>query len=390
MRILYVYFLFVLGWFFASPVCLADEENTFGKITVNSKWDQVRGFQSALSFKANPQWDWLNSRISVVLRSPNDDQGYSRCDLGLTFPDITNGFRLNTSCQWNEDYRIFSSGFTYKWRLWKRFTFNCGYAAGRRDAVPGRDNQYLYFSNRGTIGLDYDSSNINYQLDYTYLDKTYPINRRYSSGRQDIMQKVTWRLWKGSYVMLGYDEATGDYPYDLSYSSSFWKAGWVLKGGHQLNRDLHWNWEYYQKEMDQSRERKRHNQQIKQKMTWQIAPSSQLTGQLVLAEKIYTTEIIVDPEETSVDPFEDPKSRNERKIVIQYDREWGKVSLRLGGYSTWLDYYVEDGKNLLNTGFFGSITFDAGDWRLSFKAAPITDSGGANLPCYQLQMNYNP
>lgn len=389
MRVLFICFLFVLSWFCVFPAWAAEDGADLGKITVTSKWDPVDGLHSTLSFTADVEWDWFDSQMTAVFRSPNDDQGYSGCDLGFTFPDLTNNLKINTSYRWNEDYRLFSSGFIYKIRPWRNWVFNCGYTAGGRDAVPGHDNQYLYISNRGNVGVDYKPVNFNYHLDYTYTDKNYPITQRYSSGQQNFSQKVTWRLEQGSDLTLGYNEATGDYPYDSSYSSSFWKAAWTFKGEHQLNRDLLWKWEYDQMEMDQSRERKRRSQQLKQRMTWQFDPTSQLSGELSLAEKIYTTEIVYDPDETNSDPFEDPNSRIGRKITIQYRREWKKFSMELGVYGEWRDYYLESENDGFFTGFHGSLFFDTKDWRFTIKAAPLGDLRGG-LPYYQFRLVYVP
>jgi hypothetical protein len=390
MRILYVCFLLGLGWLCAGLVYAADEETDLGKIALTSRWNPMDGFQSALSFKGDFRREWLDSRISAVFRNPNDNEGYSRCDFELAFPNFADGFKSTISYQWNEDYRLCSSGFTYKFHPWKSSTLSCGYVAGRRDAVPGENNRYLYFSNRGNVGFDYRLADLKYQLDYTYTDKNYPITQRYSSGQQHIVQKVTWRPGKRFYLTLGYDEAIGDYPYDFSYSSSYWKAAWNLTGELRFTRDFRWNWEYYQMELDQSRERKRLNQQLKQRITWQLYPSSQLAGEIILREKIYDTEVIYDPDEVSSEPREDPRSRNERKISIQYHRKWRKVSLELGGYAAWLDYYTDEGRELLNTGLFGLITLNAEYWRLTVKISPITDLSGGSLPCYQLRIEYNP
>jgi hypothetical protein len=389
MRILFIGFLFVLGWFCAFPTCVAEDKADLGKLTLTSKWDPVEGLQSTLSFKADARWDWLDSRMTAVLRSPNDDQGYSGCDLGLTFPDLTNNLKFSTSFRWNEDYRLFSSGFVYKISPWKNFTFNCGYVSGRRDAAPGRYNQYLYVSNRGSLELDYKPADLNYHLNYTYTDKSYPITQRYSSGQQNFSQKITWPLERGSRLILGYDETTGDYPYDLNYSSSFWKAAWTFQGEHQLNRDFHWKWEYDQMEMDQSRERKRRSQQLKQKMTWQFNPSSQLSAELSLAEKIYTSEIVYDPGEINSDLFEDPNSRIGRKITIQYRREWERVSMELGVYGEWRDYYLGSENDVFFTGFHGTLFFDVKDWRFTFKVVSLGDLRGG-LPYYQFRFEYIP
>lgn len=385
MRILFICFL--IGWFCAYPTYAAEDGANPGKISLTSRWDPVGGLQTALSFKADARWEWLDSRMTALLRNPNDDQGYSGCDLGLSFPNLTNNLKLNTSYRWNEDYRLLSSGLVYKIRPLDNLTLHCGYAAGRRDAAPGRDNQYLYVLNRGNLELDYKPADLNYHLEYTYTDKNYPVTRRYSSGQQNISQKITWSLERNSYFTLGYDEATGDYPYDLNYSSSFWKAAWIFQGEYQLTRDFRWKWEYGQMEMDQSRERKRRSHQLKQKMIWQFNPSSQLSGEMSLAEKIYASEIVYDPDETSRDPFEDPYSRIGRKITIQYRREWEKISMELGVYGEWRDYYLESENDIFFTGFHGSLFLDIKDWRFTVKAAPLGDLRGGP-PYYQLRVEY--
>lgn len=389
MRILSICFFLVLGWFCTSPVYAADDGADLGKINLTSKWDPVEGFQSTLSLKADTEWEWLDSRMTTVFRSPNDDQGYSGCDLGLTFPSLTPDLKFDASYRWNEDYRLFSSGVAYKSRPWKSLTFNCGYTTGRRDAVPGDDNQYGYISNRANVGLDYRLTDLSYHLDYTYTDKNYPVTQRYSSGQQNFRQKITWLPARGSSLTLGYNEATGDYPYDQNYSSSFWKTAWTFQGELPLNHDFRWNWECYQMEMDQSRERKRRNQQFKQKMTWQFNQSSQLAGEFVLTEKIYTTEIIYDPDENNSDPFEDPKSRIGRKIAIQYRRDWEEFSLELGFFAEWRDYYLEGENDGLYTGFHGSLSVEVKDWRFIVKTAPLGDLHGS-LPYYQLRLEYIP
>lgn len=388
MRILFVLFLLGLVFYLAIPVSAAGDGIELQKISLTSKWAPERGFQSGLRFNADMRWNGFNSRITANLRSPNDDDGYSGCTLGLTFPKLAAHLKFNTSYQWNEAYRIFSSGAVYQFRFWKNAVFHCGYTAGRRDAVPGRDNQYLYFSNRGNLEFDYRLSRLNYGLNYTYTGKNYPYASRYSSEQQHLAQKVTWLLAPGSNITLGYDESAGNYPYDTSYFYSYWKAAWKLKGDCRINRDFQWKWEYSHMEMDQSRERKRRNQKLMQKIIRRFE-TFQLSGEMIFAEKIYNADVFYDPGETGDDPYDDPQSRMGRKITIQYRREWEKFSLELGVYGEWLDYYQNNEQDGFFSGLQGSLSWKANDWRFTVKVSPLGDLRG-NLMYYQLRLDYIP
>jgi hypothetical protein len=376
-----------LGW--AVPAGANEEEPLFEKITLTSKWDSVAGFDSTLGFRVAGGWKWIDTRISTVLRIPNDDDGYSGCSLGVRFPQLSPDLRLNTSYQWNEKYRIFSSGLDYRFHPWKKTALKCDYLAGKRDALPEGHNNYLYFLNRANVEFDWKPNRFGYGLQYTYTSKNYSNYTRYTSGRQLFSQKIIWPLTQESRISVRYVEESGEFPYDMDYSLSYWKMAWTIKGEHRLTQDFRWNWEYYQMEKDQSRQRKRLNQQFKTKWIWQPDPSSRLSAELSLAEKIYTADINYDPDDAKEDPYDDPSSRTARKFTIQYCREWKKLSFELGLNAEWRDYYANDSKDGLYTGFHGSLVLNAGDFRFTFKALPLGDLY-SSLPNYQLKLVYVP
>lgn len=388
MRIFSVGFLFVLVWLTLSPMCNAEEGVDLGRVTLISKWGQGDELRSRLSFRVDGRWDWVDSRLKVVFHNPGDGQSYSGLNWDLRFPNVSNHLKFNAQHRWNEDYRINASGFTYKIAPWEQLAINWGFAAESREGIPERKRQYSYFLNQGIFALEYDLPGLNYHLNYSSTDKNYPATRRYSSEKQNLVQKITWKPEKGSCLILGYHEAVSDYPYDLSYSASFWKAAWFLKGEHLLRRDFRWNWEYYRMEMVQSRERKQNHEQYKQKLSWKFDPSSHLIAEWVLTEKHHTSMNFYEPEESGTDPLVDTEVLHRRRIKILYRRNWGKISMELGGYGLWMDHEA-DPKDYFITCYTGSVTFDAGDWRLNLKAAPSGDFQG-HLPFYQLRIDYIP
>jgi hypothetical protein len=386
MRILYFGVLLV-GINFAGGVIGASGAGiTLDKIVLDSKWQQTDGLNSSLGFKADGKWPWLESNLSLKFRLPNTDSDYSVCDLGLIFPNISDDLTFDFDYQWNVKYRSLLTGFDYKLNPFEPWALTCGYSEGRRDPVPGYDSIYYYLQNRKQVGFSYHSGRFHYDLEFAGAAKNYPEAGWYTSERQTLLHGVSWKPNPRFNYKLGYQEATGNYPYDLSFTRSYWKETWTVTGEQKFSENFRWKWDYNRMRWDQGYRAKRYAQNIHMQFERQFNPFTSLQTDFILAEKIYSESVYYDPDEME-NPDEELMSRCERKITVEYNHNFGGTSIGLGVYVASLDYYTD--ADVFKTGFFGFWAFKAEYWKVIFKAAPL-GSLSSNTGTYQLKLEYDP
>jgi hypothetical protein len=386
MRILCFIFCLVGICFTSGVIRAAGEGITLDKIGLDSKWQQTDGFNSSLSFKVAGKWPWLESNLNLKLRLPNTDSDYSACDLGLIFPNISDDLAINFNYQWNIKYQSFLTGFDYRLKPYEPWALTCGYGAGRRDPVSGYDSIYFYLLNRKQVGFNYQLDHFHYNLEFAYTAKNYPEAEWYTSERQTFVQEVSWKPDRRFNYKLGYQEATGNYPYDDSFTRSFWKAIWTLAGEQKFSENFRWKWDCRQMKWDQGYRAKRNAQNLHMLFERRINPLSSLQTDFILAERIYSEAVDYDPDETE-NPDEELMSRCERKIIVEYNHDFDRASIGLGIYLASLDYYTDTA--VFKTGFFGFWAFKSGHWKTIFKAAP-QGSLSSNTGFYQLKLEYDP
>ena len=270
MRILFCAFLVLGSLWVGNRVSAAEYETHLENVVLSSKWNATESFKSTLSSTVNNNWEWLNSEVTIKMVPPEDDYYLSNCELGMIFPGISDDLQLNYNYQWNTAYRISSSRLEYQLALLKKMKIYLNYTTGRKDAAPGHDSQYFYLANSEEVKLDYGIKNFRYTSEMSLKDKNYPAKSYYTSQRQQLVQAITWKPSKQTDYQLKCDEATGDYPFDTSYTRSFWKTTWTIKGDHRFTRDYSYQWDISQMEWDHGWTVKRHDRHLQMKLAASI------------------------------------------------------------------------------------------------------------------------
>ena len=94
----------------------------FKEVALKSDWKVADGSNSGCKFMLDGKWKWLESNINTEYIDVNQ----SSCSLGRVLPRLTEDLKLKCGLRWQKDYRLFSSGFIYRFQPWESLTFKCG------------------------------------------------------------------------------------------------------------------------------------------------------------------------------------------------------------------------------------------------------------------------
>lgn len=337
-------------------------------------------------------YEWQIKKIIMDMVNrlswPRDDQNYSRFNL-TTYHEDYQQLKLKIDSQWNERYRIFSPEIEYYFKLWRDLKIGFDYKTQTRTPVSEEDQDKRFFMENGTIKIILDKKDWEYLLKLSQTQKCYPNDKRKDYTKNQLDQKLAWRIGSDLKLMLSYFEATGYYPEDINISQDCWKSEIEIEGEYHVNDQWQVSGSYGDREEERGLIPYLSRKDIKGKIKFEPSRNIDIVFQVGSVNIDYYSKIpYIDPDGILLEE-DDQKSREEKNATLKCRSVYRKVNLTVDTGFYWLskNYKSAQVDDFDDRGLFATLYWNPGKIKWELEIAPEGNLWRRN-GFYQLKVEY--
>lgn len=336
--------------------------------------------------------DWQIQKLVLELTNrlswPENNLNYSKFNIKVYLEDYQQ-LKLDMDYQWNERYRIFSPELNYKFTLWKDLIIKLGYENQTRTPVLEEEREKRYALETKLISMEYEKKVWNYMFRLSQTGKDCPDDEGEVYDKNQLDQKLTWRVGSNLKVILSYFEATTYYPYDINIAKDSWKSETGIKGEYQINDQ----WQVISS--FSIREEEKGLAPYLEKKNVKFEAKNEPIRDLDIRFKINSVNIDYYSELPYIDPDEilseddDQKSRVEKSAVLECRSKYRKFNITTEAGFFWASkqYHSSQVKDFESNGLYATLCWNPGKFGIELEIAPEGNVWRRN-GFYQLKMEY--
>ncbi len=193
------------------------------KMTI--KIDSTEGKEIEKDFYCYSDWKLKHFRLDLTNKFswPEHNENYFGFNVKAHFEEYKQ-LKLNMDYRWNERYRILSPEIKYQFELGPNLTIGLEYENNTRTPVLNEDRNLKYRTDSGSAKMELNKNNWSYDLELAHTRKDYPRDEVKNSTKNQLDQKLSWKVQPNLNLHLSYYETTSYYPYDIEISQDYWSS----------------------------------------------------------------------------------------------------------------------------------------------------------------------